>query len=78
MSTKLREVHVTIGDGTAVFRRNGQTNPVVAGILGVEKDEKGEIKKVFLDRLVHRHYETAFIGWNVSGAVSSVLVRTKQ
>lgn len=66
-------VTVTIGEGVAVIRRKGQSRPVVANILGIEHDESGRPKTVWLDRLVHRYHESRFIGWSVFGALSSVL-----
>lgn len=68
-------VSVTLGENTAVIRRAGQSHPVLAGILGVKKQRDGEIKTVWLDRLVHRIGETDFEGWRVSGAVSTILTR---
>lgn len=68
-------VNVTLGEGVVVLNRSGQSRPVVATVLGVEKDDQGEVKTLWLDRLVHRTHEFAFEGWEVSGAVSSVLRR---
>lgn len=68
-------VTVTIGDGLVVVKREGQSAPVLANILGVDKNENGEIVTIWLDRLVHRLAERKFVGWNVSGAVSTVLKR---
>lgn len=70
-----QEVNVVIGDGTAVLRRSGQSQPIIANILGVDRDANGEIERIWLDRVVHRPGESQFIGWNVEGAISSVLTK---
>lgn len=58
-----------------VLKRERSSNPVIAGILGVDRDESGEIETIWLDRLVHKVGEDEFVGWSVSGAVSSILRR---
>lgn len=73
--TQQQTVKVTLGDGVVVLNRSGQTRAVVATVLGVEQDEKGTVQAIWLDRLVHRAHEQTFEGWEVSGAISSVLRR---
>jgi len=68
-------VTVTLGEGVVVLHRSGRSAAVIANILGQDLDVNGEVKQIWLDRLVHRSYETEFVGWNVSGAISSVLTR---
>lgn len=68
-------VTVSLGEGVAVFRRNIQSRPIVANILGVEKDAIGEISVVYLDRVVHKPKETSFEGWHVSGAIVTEMRR---
>ena len=62
-----------------VIRRSGQSRPVLAKILGRENDDQGQLKKMWLDRIVHRIGEREFddgdISWHVSGATSSILCR---
>lgn len=69
------EVTVALGEGVAVLRRSGQSKRIVANVLGVERSESGEVQKVWLDRLVHRTFESEFENWSVSGAVSTVMTR---
>ena len=57
------------------LRRSGQSTPVTANILGMDLDGEGKPLRLWLDRLVHHGKPSAFIGWSVSGAVASVLVR---
>lgn len=71
--SKAEEVSVTLGDGVAVIRRKGTSACIVAGILGIDSGPAGEAGTVYLDRLVHRVGETEFQGWDVSGAVSTIL-----
>jgi len=76
---KEKTVSVSIGDGLVTIMRRGQTSTIVAEILGVKKNDQGEIVQVWLDRLVHRPQDTEkFIGWHVSGTVSSILTREEQ
>lgn len=64
-----------MGDHDAVIRRQGQSVPVTAKVLGLERDARGVIVTVWLDRLVHRPGETEFVEWKVGGAVSTILTR---
>jgi hypothetical protein len=75
MAKEKERVEVAIGDGVVVLKRERSSNPVIAGILGVDRDESGEIETIWLDRLVHKVGEDEFVGWSVSGAVSSILRR---
>lgn len=77
-STRASSVEVTLSESTAVIRRSGQSTPVIAGILGVEKNAAGVVKTVWLDRLVHGIGEDRFDGWAVSGAVSTILRRVPE
>ncbi len=75
MPREKQEVTVSLGDGAAVVRRTGRSQPVVANILGQETDARGEIVRVWLDRLVHGPMESNFVGWTVGGAVVTELTR---
>lgn len=68
-----RRVTVAIGDGVVTIKRDGSSTATVAGVLG--KVTKGGAEVVCLDRLVHQPYETEFVGWTVSGAVTTLLSR---
>lgn len=75
MAKEQKRVDVSVGDGVVVLKREGQSSSVIAGILGMDRDEAGEIETIWLDRLVHKVGENQFVGWKVSGAVSTVLRR---
>lgn len=66
---------VSVGSDSVVIRRSGQSSPVIAGILGQFTDDKGNVTRVVLDRVVHRLKESEFEGWRVSGAVVTELHR---
>lgn len=66
---------VSVGSDSVVIRRAGQSSPIIAGILGQFTDDKGEVTRVVLDRVVHRLKESEFEGWQVSGAVVTELHR---
>lgn len=74
MAKEQKRVDVAIGD-VVVVKREGNSSPVIAGILGMDRDGAGEIETIWLDRLVHKIGEDTFVGWKVSGAVSTVLKR---
>lgn len=66
---------LTLGDGVAVIRRRGRSQPLVVGVLGVDRDACGEPLRVWLDRLVHEPYHRSMGPWVVSGAISTVFTR---
>lgn len=70
---EVSNVTVAVGDETVVIRRSGQSSPIVANILGVDRNGDGVIEAVWLDRLVHNPGERKFVGWDVSGAISTIL-----
>lgn len=72
---RIPEVHVALGDGCVVIRRSGRSIVTVAQVLGADLDAAGQPCVLYLDRLVHTPYESAFVGWTVRGAVSSILER---
>lgn len=63
---------IVVGETTVTLKRPGNTNLVVANILGRETTEGGKLR-LWLDRLIHSPFEREFAGWEVNGAVSSVL-----
>jgi hypothetical protein len=75
-------VSVTVTNEHVVVRRSGNSTPAVAKMLGHEKDSTGQIQTIWLDRIVHRSYESKFADddatWVVSGAISSILKRENQ
>lgn len=70
-----RKPVVSIGKEVVVIKRSGQSQPILAGILGMDLDGAGQPETVWLDRIVHRLSEDSFEGWHVSGAVTTVLRR---
>ncbi|ADG20989.1 hypothetical protein [Paraburkholderia atlantica] len=70
---KESQVSVLVGDGVVTLKREGTRRAVVANVLG--RIERDGIELLCLDRLVHEAHEKAFVGWNVSGAVTTMLSR---
>lgn len=70
---KANECSIAIGEGLATVKRRGTRGTTVAYILGTVEADGLEV--VCLDRLVHGITESEMDGWQVSGAVTSVLAR---
>jgi len=70
---------LSVGDEFVVMTRNGQTRKVVARILGRERNPATGIDMVWLDRRIHRRYETTMlegaVKWSAGGAISTVLAK---
>ncbi|MFC4519551.1 hypothetical protein [Cupriavidus pinatubonensis] len=64
---------ISIGEGVATIKRRGTRSTTVAHVLGTIEADGLEV--VCLDRLVHGITESEMDGWQVSGAVTSVLAR---
>lgn len=71
---KTSEATVHVGDGVVVVRREGSSGAAVAKILGSE--DKSGIRFIYLDRLVHKPFENELGGYNVSGAISTIISTT--
>ena len=71
----MKELNVTVsvGESVVAIKREGTRRVVVANVLG--RVERDGVELLCLDRLVHEPYEKAFVGWNVSGAVTTMLSR---
>jgi hypothetical protein len=71
----LKELNVSmsVGEGVVTLKREGTRRAVVANVLG--RVERDGVELLCLDRLVHEPHEKAFIGWNVTGAVTTMLSR---
>ncbi|WP_427308594.1 hypothetical protein [Cupriavidus sp. H39] len=70
---KTEDCKIAIGDGLATIKRRGTRGTTVARILGtVEADG---IEVICLDRLVHGIFESELDGWQVAGAVTTLLSR---
>jgi hypothetical protein len=64
---------IEVTEELVVIRRNGISQPILANILGMERNEDGSPKRVYLDRLVHSPEENTLGGWGVTGAISTIL-----
>lgn len=69
METTDAKVHV--GPGVIVVRRKGSSAAAVANVLG-SVDVEGGIAH-YLDRLVHKPWESNLGGYVVKGAISSII-----
>ena len=66
------EANVHLGDGIVVVRRKGSSSPAIANVLGSVPGESGT--SLYLDRLIHKPYESELGGFLVKGAISSILI----
>jgi len=68
---------LSIGDEFVVMSRHGQSRKIVARILGRASDPATGKEVVWLDRRIHRSYETTMleetVKWSATGAISTVL-----
>ena len=76
MSRQITTVSVAFGNDltTATVRFSGRSRPVVANILGTDKDPQGNVKRVYLDSLIHKD-GGAYKGWEPTGCISTILTR---
>lgn len=65
------EANVHVGEGIIVVRRKGSSSPVIANVLGSVATNSATL--LYLDRLVHKPYESELGGYGVKGAISSIL-----
>lgn len=66
------EANVHLGDGIVVVRRKGSSSPAIANVLGSVPVDGGT--SLYLDRLIHKPYESELGGYGVKGAISSILI----
>lgn len=81
MSGKAVKVEVVFGDDPYIVtvHISHRSAPIVAGLLGVDRDESGLISKVFLRQLIHSETdERQYEGWSMSGAISTILTRSAE
>lgn len=69
------EANVHLGDGIVVVRRKGSSSPAIANVLGSIPGQGGT--SLYLDRLIHKPYESELGGYRVTGAISSILLVPK-
>lgn len=60
---------------TATIRIGGRSSPLIAGVLGTERNVSGAISKIHLDSRIHRDSQASYRGWTVIGAETSILIR---
>ncbi|MDW3683218.1 hypothetical protein RA280_15950 [Cupriavidus sp. CV2] len=70
---KVDDCKVSLGDGIVTVKRKGTQRLVIANVLGTVEADGVEV--IYLDRLVHNHYENEMDGWMVAGAVTTLLSR---
>lgn len=70
---KVENCTIAIGDGLVTVKRRGTRGTTVANILGTV--EAAGIEVICLDRLVHGIFESELDGWQVGGAVTTLLSR---
>lgn len=75
MKPGTEKVRVSLSEGCATLRQKGQSDVIVAKVLGTNNDGGGQPETIWLDRLVHRA-GVEFDGWQATGAVSTVLHRS--
>lgn len=68
------QIRVERGDDASVvvIRIGYRSNPIIAGVLGTEADQHGEINKYYLNCLVH-YEDLNYEDWIPSGAISTIL-----
>ena len=69
------DAELSLGDGVAVIRYRGRSEPVVIGVLGVEEGEDGKPARIWLDRRIHENSHRSMGEWDIWGPVSTVLTR---
>lgn len=70
------EANVHLGEGIVVVRRKGSSSPAIANVLGSVPTETGTL--LYLDRLIHKPYESELGGYAIKGAISSIVMVPKE
>lgn len=73
MSIITTYTEITVGEGVVVIRQQNSSKATVAQILG-ERIRDG-VRYLYLDRLVHFRRGSQLVGWEASGAISTILSR---
>ncbi|NMG29553.1 hypothetical protein [Aromatoleum evansii] len=73
MSIITLDTEITVGEGVVVIRQQNSSKATVAHILG-ERVRDG-VRYLYLDRLVHFRRGSQLVGWQASGAISTILSR---
>jgi len=67
---------VTEGDGCVVIRRGERGRPLVAGVLGQDRDPDTGKRTLYLDRRIHDFDGETMGLWTATGAISTILSHT--
>ncbi|CAG9180379.1 hypothetical protein LMG23992_04227 [Cupriavidus laharis] len=70
---KAQGCSIALGEGVVTVKRRGTCGTTVASILGTVEADGVEV--ICLDRLVHGIHESELDGWQVAGAVTTLLSR---
>ncbi|CAG9165619.1 hypothetical protein [Cupriavidus pinatubonensis] len=70
---KAQDCNIAVGEGVVTVKRRGTRGTTVASILGTVEADGVEV--LCLDRLVHGIHESDLDGWQVAGAVTTLLSR---
>jgi hypothetical protein len=73
MSVRERPLTIHVGATAARIKRYGESEIRVAEILGSDRNERGGVTAIYLDRLVHSRSDIAPEGWSLSGAITTIL-----
>lgn len=61
---------------TGTIKMTGQSEAIVCGCLGVERNAQGQIVTLYLDSLIHNTSKNVvYDNWKPSGAISTILKR---
>lgn len=69
-------LHLSEDEKTATVHMSGRSVPIVADCLGVERDGRGDVARVYLNALVHKtSVSVVYEHWEPVGAISSIFIR---
>lgn len=69
-------VYLSEDEQQATVWLSGRSEPVVAGVLGVERDKAGQPAMIYLDTRIHQPDDEPAGPWRMTGAVSTILTRS--
>lgn len=67
----INDATITIDDHRLFLKRKGQSQQIVATILGQEIDDG--IRRIYVDRLIHEPHEKSLDCYDCHGAISTIL-----
>lgn len=74
-------ISVQLGTETdiATVCMSTRSSPIVADVLGIDRDDTGEPVRIYLRSLIHQPGHGArYRGWQPSGVISTILTRITQ